>query len=1075
MNLGSVTRYLEGEVIDEGGKDKESQVAKLPSRFIERFVLKGIKVDLIEPGRIVCSMKVQPHLLNAGKFLHGGAMATVVDLIGTAAIYTNVDSDQSEGVSVEINVSYLDAAFLDEEIEIESRALRVGKAVAVASVELRRKKNGKMIAQGRHTKILMSVEEDMTIMAMVEEMTTVVAGTNDKGTPDELNGGCKPLNLTHLLLASLGGLLVAAAAFAGESFLHRRKAHQGDSMGNKDQKIAPLIERKDSGRRSNLERFSHYVARQLGFEDPNECPQLCKLANAYLVKTKGYDENVYEYLVNEAEPESLYVHLLEELERCILTYFAFNWTQSSNLISQKQPTTTSKPRLVVDSFITFIVPSGNPSVSATRHYGSTFIQRTIHASRLSTFRRRLSEGSVISLVDLRSHRATLIFHSLTPQSPFVSTMESFAETTDSKKDIPTELFRLRSHEHLLAVANTKKKVKTKAVANTKKKVKTKKLRKIRIGWTVVGSQDTNNNGGGGGLRNKQPCFGDYSHFGGTEDFKRDLEDCQKLVLDPSCNIDLDTPSEFHLSQLVNLYIDPFLLFKNFLLVKADVEKNKIEAIEAQKVEEILFSKLKQRFERVTKDLKVTRVFSTLVEEMKVINVGSSGESHCTEVMSPVAHNKRSPVLLLMGGGMGAGKSTVLKDILHEPFWSEAGDDAVLIEADAFKETDVIYRALSSRGHHDDMLQTAELVHQSSTDAASSLLVTALNEGRDVIMDGTLSWEPFVEQMITMARNVHKHRYRMGAGYKVNEDGTTTEEYWRKEETEPNGKQQNLKPYRIELVGVVCDAYLAVARGIRRALMVKRAVRVKSQLKSHKSFANAFPKYCELVDNARLYCTNAVGGPPRLIAWKAGNSRLLVDPEDIECLKRVSNLNPDAESIYELYSDPSLLSQPGSVWTEIVIVPSRPEADVEPEVAAAGVPKKRTFKKFAFKGVDLDALLDMSTDDLVKLFPSRIRRRFSRGLTRKPMALIKKLRKAKREAPQGEKPEPVRTHLRNMIIVPEMIGSIIGVYNGKTFNQVEIKPEMIGHYLAEFSISYKPVKHGRPGVGATHSSRFIPLK
>ncbi|KAF2616875.1 hypothetical protein F2Q68_00042804 [Brassica cretica] len=151
------------------------------------------------------------------------------------------------------------------------------------------------------------------------------------------------------------------------------------------------------------------------------------------------------------------------------------------------------------------------------------------------------------------------------------------------------------------------------------------------------------------------------------------------------------------------------------------------------------------------------------------------------------------------------------------------------------------------------------------------------------------------------------------------------------------------------------------------------------------------------------------------------------------------------------------------------------ADVEPEVAAAGVPKKRTFKKFAFKGVDLDALLDMSTDDLVKLFPSRIRRRFSRGLTRKPMALIKKLRKAKREAPQGEKPEPVRTHLRNMIIVPEMIGSIIGVYNGKTFNQVEIKPEMIGHYLAEFSISYKPVKHGRPGVGATHSSRFIPLK
>ncbi|WOK97122.1 40S ribosomal protein S15-like [Canna indica] len=150
------------------------------------------------------------------------------------------------------------------------------------------------------------------------------------------------------------------------------------------------------------------------------------------------------------------------------------------------------------------------------------------------------------------------------------------------------------------------------------------------------------------------------------------------------------------------------------------------------------------------------------------------------------------------------------------------------------------------------------------------------------------------------------------------------------------------------------------------------------------------------------------------------------------------------------------------------------ADVETEVAA-GQPKKRTFRKFSYRGVDLDQLLDMSLDELVKLFDARARRRFQRGLKRKPMALIKKLRKAKKEAPPGEKPEPVRTHLRNMIIVPEMIGSIIGVYNGKTFNQVEIKPEMIGHYLAEFSISYKPVKHGRPGIGATHSSRFIPLK
>ncbi|ORY08111.1 40S ribosomal protein S15-like protein [Basidiobolus meristosporus CBS 931.73] len=144
------------------------------------------------------------------------------------------------------------------------------------------------------------------------------------------------------------------------------------------------------------------------------------------------------------------------------------------------------------------------------------------------------------------------------------------------------------------------------------------------------------------------------------------------------------------------------------------------------------------------------------------------------------------------------------------------------------------------------------------------------------------------------------------------------------------------------------------------------------------------------------------------------------------------------------------------------------ADVE-------IKKKRTFRKYSYRGVDLDQLLDLSSEQFMELVHCRARRKFNRGLKRKPMGLIKKLRKAKKEAAPNEKPETVKTHLRNMIIVPEMIGSVVGVYNGKTFNQVEIKPEMIGHYLGEFSITYKPVKHGRPGIGATNSSRFVPLK
>ena len=112
-------------------------------------------------------------------------------------------------------------------------------------------------------------------------------------------------------------------------------------------------------------------------------------------------------------------------------------------------------------------------------------------------------------------------------------------------------------------------------------------------------------------------------------------------------------------------------------------------------------------------------------------------------------------------------------------------------------------------------------------------------------------------------------------------------------------------------------------------------------------------------------------------------------------------------------------------------------------------------------MDLDQLLDMSYEQLMTLMSCRARRRFSRGLKRKPLAFMKRwvcdergdsgllklhvglsilyrLRKAKKEAPPMEKPACVKTHMRNMIVLPEMIGSVIGVYNGKTFVQVEVK-------------------------------------
>ncbi|XP_022158814.1 acyl-coenzyme A thioesterase 13 isoform X1 [Momordica charantia] len=144
-------RYLEKH--DDGDdRNLASAIDDLPLRFYEQFVMTGLRVDLIEPGRVVCSLKVPARLLNENNSLHGGATAALVDCIGSAAIKTFGVS--TTGVSVEINVSYMDAAYLDEQIEIESKVLRMGKTIAVVNVELRKKSNGKIVAQGRHTKYL---------------------------------------------------------------------------------------------------------------------------------------------------------------------------------------------------------------------------------------------------------------------------------------------------------------------------------------------------------------------------------------------------------------------------------------------------------------------------------------------------------------------------------------------------------------------------------------------------------------------------------------------------------------------------------------------------------------------------------------------------------------------------------------------------------------------------------------------------------------------------------------------------------------------------------------------------------
>ena len=131
------------------------------------------------------------------------------------------------------------------------------------------------------------------------------------------------------------------------------------------------------------------------------------------------------------------------------------------------------------------------------------------------------------------------------------------------------------------------------------------------------------------------------------------------------------------------------------------------------------------------------------------------------------------------------------------------------------------------------------------------------------------------------------------------------------------------------------------------------------------------------------------------------------------------------------------------------------------------------KEFVYRGVPFSELEKMSMDDFVKLLPSKARRNLLRGLTPEQRKLIERVREVKRSG-QADK-VVIKTHCRDMVILPEMVGLTIGVHNGKEFVPVKITPEMIGHKLGEFAITCKRVVHGSPGIGASRSSMYVPLK
>lgn len=129
------------------------------------------------------------------------------------------------------------------------------------------------------------------------------------------------------------------------------------------------------------------------------------------------------------------------------------------------------------------------------------------------------------------------------------------------------------------------------------------------------------------------------------------------------------------------------------------------------------------------------------------------------------------------------------------------------------------------------------------------------------------------------------------------------------------------------------------------------------------------------------------------------------------------------------------------------------------------------KEFKYRGVSTEELQKLSLEKLFELLPARQRRSLTRGITDDKRKLLEETKLAK----AGKLTNPIKTHLRDLIILPYMVGVTINVFSGKEFFPVVVRPEMVGHYLGEYAMTNKRVIHGAPGVGASRSSLYVPLK
>ncbi|CBZ30303.1 conserved hypothetical protein [Leishmania mexicana MHOM/GT/2001/U1103] len=277
------------------------------------------------------------------------------------------------------------------------------------------------------------------------------------------------------------------------------------------------------------------------------------------------------------------------------------------------------------------------------------------------------------------------------------------------------------------------------------------------------------------------------------------------------------------------------------------------------------------------------------DDFSATGSGGNGSTHTPLPSAPSQQQPDEPLFIFLGGGMAAGKTTAVAALAKSSWWESHKEQSVIVNADEFKLP--LECEMSSSE-----------AHTHSTRAAENLLVKAINQGRSIVLDGTMMWKPFVQQVVAMVRDAHLTLFKQGPGY---DKETQMEKYFM---AEKNRQPALPMPYKIIFLGITVEVETAVPRGFLRKFQTNRGVPISMQLRSFKLFAENFMDYVRMVDETTLFNNNVFvklekGELPLVLAecsTKTDGKLVVHDEAAFQQFLRQQQINDDADNVLELY-------------------------------------------------------------------------------------------------------------------------------------------------------------------------------